>query len=799
MCIPSVVLVVMAILGASTLADQLNERIDEALELAQSDRLELAITQLQRIVEEHPDHSRARLDLAVLLVRGGRTKDSLALIAPMPDAAIPNFVIDELLPAARDARRFEEALRLAELKRIRQPDTLAAQEWLVLILADHGSGTRAMKEAAQLVTRWPDHARAWLAAGYAFERSSAFTQALASYQEVIAREPEHPEALRRCILTMQKLGAASRAIELMLKHPDVLTKAEQASLRASEAATHISWASSEPTQARIHRAAENAAAEATTLLASLEQEGTGTAQTQSRLRFDRLVAWHALGRMPPIIAEYKALIAEGIQLPTYARICVADAYLQQRDPKQALSLYRACLQAAPGNRDARIGEFFALVESEQLRAALQRMEEWEEQAPTWKWLKGSPLPVPNDQKLTAASLRILATYFLDQLDEAQALLEPLVAAAPNHSGLRGTLADIYWARGWPTRALDQLDLALGLDPTSPAALRARASLLFSERRFEEATEARAQLASTLADTTVLEKLDQQWANYRAWTFDLETGHEESDGQAFASESHYAGARVYSPSLLEDYRVFGEFRYEHAEFAEGPEYLRRYLLGADRRGSELDGELLFSYTEATVEQPGVGLRLLWHPGDHWRWGGSAESYSRGTPLRAIKNGIDATHVDTDVSYRYHERAAWRGRCRYLNFSDGNHRLEGHTGIFWRPYSFHRVVLDTDLSLYASFNSLEDAPYFNPAEHISLPLTLTPHFMLFRKYDRAFWNDLAMELGPVYQQGYPVSVNWSVEYRHRWIMGPRWGLNYGIGYASRVYDGVREQALIASLRL
>ena len=358
--------------------------------------------------------------------------------------------------------------------------------------------------------------------------------------------------------------------------------------------------------------------------------------------------------------------------------------------------------------------------------------------------------------------------------------------------LRTFLGDIYLSRGWPRRALEHYDLVLALAPGDRGALRSRIKAKMALRDYRGASEDRAMLEVLYPDVPDLAALDRDWDAAHDWAPSVSANYESSDGDTFASESYDYGGRVYGPLLRERWRFLGDYRTHVGEFLEGDEELQQISVGGDYRGADLDSELTLMFTEGTVDDVSVSGRVGWRLDEHWRLGVEGESFSRQTPLRAIRNGVDAWHVAADGGYRFSESADLRCRVIAMDFSDGNLRTEGQVGCFWRPYVFHRFVLDTDLALYAAHNERVDGSYFSPKSSVSLPLTIKPQHMLWRRYRTALWQQLALEVGPVQQHDYDTELNWSVSYEHRWIRRPRFELVYGIGHASRVYDGEREEA-------
>src|SRR5690606_28041901 len=114
------------------------------------------------------------------------------------------------------------------------------------------------------------------------------------------------------------------------------------------------------------------------------------------------------------------------------------------------------------------GRFYSSVESERFDEAHKVISGALQEQPAWLYLKGTPLPEPNDLNLEASQYAALGYQYADDTEEAQQRLEQMVARAPGHSGLRSSLAQVYLARGWPRRAEQELKIAETHTPRSMA-------------------------------------------------------------------------------------------------------------------------------------------------------------------------------------------------------------------------------------------------------------------------------------------------------------------------------------------
>ena len=771
--------------------EALTQKIDQAVELARTGNRAAAIAALTALGEKHPENIRIFSDLIILLVRDGEYERATDIIERFPPAQLPNYVLEEAMRAYRDAGRFTEAVQLSREYQRREPDTFDAQAYYVLVTADAGLARRAGQQAKLLTDRWPQKAESWTARGYAYERSGSYLQAIRAYQKSLDLAPGNPEAAKRLVISLEKLGATSLAVQLAKENSELFSDDEKSRIITSDAAKQIAHATLEPTNTLRQLGTNNALQHIDSIL---DDSTTAPLSQEYRLRvqYDRIIGLRDNKMMQEVITEYEALVQAGMDLPGYVKQAAADAYLFLESPEQAAELYEVLVSSEVNNLDAKIGLFFSLIECERIREAHDLALSWDNETPAWIRPEDARAAEPHPDKTSLTELVTLSLYFADRLQEAQQRLEAMVDIAPNMSSLRTTLGDVYRSRGWIEKAVEQYELALALDPNNLSAARGLTAVAIAQRQYAAAEQSLDSILTIYPKDTYLHRLNDELETVQSWDFNIESGYGESDGTTFGSQSGFVGARLYSPSVFEKFRFYGDYLYQNATFPEGREIYDRFTLGAAYQTSALDLEVELGQTFATVEKENGAAHIVWRPDDYQRIGASVELYSKDTPLRAIKNGVNADRIAAHGGYRFSEAMDWRWRAGYMDFSDGNETYDLHTGLFKRLYNYHRFVLDGDLALYASHATLDDTPYYNPEFSLSIPFTANAQYMVWRRYQRSFWNSLAFEAGPVYQKDYGTDINWGITYRHRWKLGPGVEIVYGIGYASRVYDGERESS-------
>jgi biofilm PGA synthesis protein PgaA len=280
---------------------------------------------------------------------------------------------------------------------------------------------------------------------------------------------------------------------------------------------------------------------------------------------------------------------------------------------------------------------------------------------------------------------------------------------------------------------------------------------------------------------------------------LEASRGWNDGVELGSREFTLAAALYSQPFRTHYRVFVSGYGARADFTEGDEIYRRYGTGLEFRRDGLETALEMTYNIDGGHAPGVRLAAVLEPGDHWSIPLSIEIFSRHTPLRALKNGIEADAADLGIVFRPDEKRRYALVGMVMDFDDGNFRRSAAATLSQRVVTRPRYRLDAIVELYASANDRLQAPYFNPRHDFSAVLTLDNQWRLYRRGGRSFIHSLALSGGNYWQKGYDDEVIAAVLYEHRWSFQDRLDLVYGISRSGLVFDGEREYSTLVFTRL
>jgi biofilm PGA synthesis protein PgaA len=530
-----------------------------AVERARAGDLQGAAAVLGRLHDSHPGDIGVLRDLIVVSGwAGGRDAEMIRLFETLPggSAAQPGYVLESVAKAYRNEHRFDEAVELYRLARRRDPGNAALATGEVGSLVDG----RRLDEAASVVAaalarqRGKALAELLLARAYLEEAREEPVEALHDYQRALAEEPENAEALRGRAFALERLGAPELARRIAENAPIAFSETEKRRLDDSAAAELVRFGPL-PTIRESERFAgvDRAIDALDDLIARWSAENGEGRDAAIRARLDRLVAYRNRVRMRDVIDEYRRLLDEGVELPPYALEAVADAYLYLHEPERAAALYRAALERAPGSVDAGLGLYHALVESGDIEAAIARIDTLQESLSPWIALKGLAYPLPNDARVRADIAAANARLEANAPAEAERRFETMAALAPENSAIRGGLAGIYGARGWPRRAGEEIEAALRQDPNDTALRVASADNRLALSEWRAAEREIAALNQRAPENLQARRLARDWELHDSAELSVDVDVAFRSGTDVRGGSGYAvGATLFSPPIAYDW-------------------------------------------------------------------------------------------------------------------------------------------------------------------------------------------------------------------------------------------------------
>lgn len=775
----------------------------QVIEAARAGRHDWALDRLAEQAALHPEDARIRYDQLLIAGWAGRHQEVIRLYQALPQQALPlpPAALAAVARAYRDERQWTTALTLYREGMRRFPKDPDFRLGETLVLADSGDARAALSMASDLVKRAPRSPSSQLVLSYAYRLNNQPYAALEAATKAYSLAPTNVSVVEEYISALTAAGLSEAALRTAREHAELFSAARLRALEGDRAA-ELTRLSSRPSRQESSRyVLADRALQAYDELSREDASAQADARSQAqRARVDRLLALHSRARMRDVVSEYESLRAEGVVVPPYALGHVADAYLDMREPEKAAELYLQILDAERAPRfdpSARLshqsGLFYSLIESERFDAAHQVMEDALQEQPTLLYLKGTPLPEPNDLNLEASQYAALGYQYADDLDEAQARLEHLVARAPGHSGLRSALAQVYLARGWPRRAELELKIAETHTPLSQAVVTQQGKTAMGLQEWRQAEMLVSDVTARYPDNSYVRQLAKDWERHNRAELRI------TATRGLASDNPVAGNRdlgvdtvVYTPPIGYNWRGFAGGGLAKADFDEYDADYHWFRAGAEWRSRALTAEVeVSSHHYGQGAKMGARIQGAYDLDDQWQIGGQAAFRTRETPLKALANDITSNRLDAYVRWRASERREWSLTLSPSRFSDGNRRLEGAVAGRERLYTTPHVKLDAHLEVSASHNTQEDAPYFNPRADLTVLPSLALTHTLYRRYDTVLEQRFMLGGGVYAQRGYGSGAIAAVGYGLRMRHDEKLEAGISITGISRPYDGVRER--------
>lgn len=771
-----------------------------AVHVAREGNLEEALAILEPLYYSKQDNTGLLYDYLTVLSWAEQDSKVLGLLQQVDIENAPLFVVSA---GAKSLRRLGEWKAAESMYRIgirRFPDDIDLKTGLVLTVTDAGRPTEALKMAEEFLENTPKKNEILLAQAYVAEATDEVYRALLTYQKVLAGDKSHREARRKQIILLHRLGAYARSLELADQYPETITPEEYKRLRGDKVALEVRWASLYPVSEKTRFS------ECTHILEQLDKvilspecQGPEGKACQRQARLDRLALLKNCSGEEDVIEEYHRLLSEGEKLPGYALEAVAEAMLKNREPEQARELYEETIRLNSKSHNARIGLFFALIETEKYFEAQELIDELVTEQPVWIFPGGIKTPRANWRRQTTEVLAALERFYADDLAEAERRLTAMTNEAPANRDLLRELGTVYIARGWPRRALEKIEIGQALEPKHLGLRIGHAETNMTLRKYDKAGEEIAALLVEYSEDQQVQRLGTQWQIHNMREIRIDTTLSDSNGSVAGDQEWEISTKVFSRPFRNQYRWFAGVSHVQAEFPEGKGELQRYSAGVEYASPGLEATLSTGFNDSESGHAGLWFDGAWRLDDYWSMPFNLEIYSRDTPLRAIRNGIRANALSIGVTYRAHESSSLGFNVQIMDFNDSNFRTRFTLSGAQRLLSSPKQKLNTFGELSVSNNSRDNAPYFNPDSDFSLTGGLEHLLRIYRRYDHSLHQRLRVSVGDYSQRGYGSNFILGCEYAHLLELGNRLSMSYGLGSKRRVYDGDSEWSSYAFFSL
>ena len=783
---PLLCAVALLLANTATAQSGLDSQRESWVVTARQGQLSEAIEGLSRLYAQTGDHA-VLDDLLVLMVRDERYPEALDVCATCRVDDYSNVSLETLGRAARLAGEHERSQSFYEALTFRDPNN--PQGWLGLALSHidqdyYESANWALFRYEEYFGRTP----AWLEArAYLAASSDNPIAELQARQLLVEQQPQNEAEIKALYRLAVTLGAGSAAERLMQQHPGLFTESDRLWLRYYDGVNKIRLADSTNDLSLT----EAGLADLEAVLAA-QSADPGLVQ---RALYDKVVALTALRRFEAAETQAASVEARYGSLPNYVREARADALSGLGRPAQARDIYAALIASNPGlardlDRPRYESLIYAYADARQYDEAEQVLNRWKDQEPAsrWDFTRTQRINNPNYERVHHLDV-MLAAWRGDE-DIASRRLDTLIEQAPASASLWRIEGDLNRWRGWPRQAEESYQKAAELSAPDSRDVPAYGILMSRLDRgdWRGNVEIIEQHIEQDPPNVSLDGLARELREQRAGRLSFTGTRGDSTGSGIQSSRDWrhetlleaprnnAGSRFFAQRI----GMFGEYEDDslHAAYTAAGYEFNLYpatLKLAVGQGAQLNDELL------------AWGELSYAFSDYWSGIFRAELNSSETPLRALRDDVNADLYRLEGRFRRDESGMGGVGLTLMDLDDGNLRraLSG----YWNEQLYHHDEWSVTAAVFAGTSQNDDveASYFNPRRDASVSGELQFSHTLPLGYRKSFVQTLALGSGSYWQEDYGSDATWSIGYRHGWELQPNVTFTYGITRQKSVYDG------------
>ena len=259
------------------------------------------------------------------------------------------------------------------------------------------------------------------------------------------------------------------------------------------------------------------------------------------------------------------------------------------------------------------------------------------------------------------------------------------------------------------------------------------------------------------------------------------------------DSFSLDAQFFSAPINNAYRLYVNYGFATAKLPEGNIVNHHAALGLEYTARDFGASAEVTQDSAPRWLTGARVSLAWAPFDAWRISGFAQLYSSDTPLRALKHDITANSWGARLSYSPSDGQSYNLLTEMVTFSDHNARTVIDASSTQRLFTSPHLTLDAIPELYASWNTLRDAPYYNPLDDFSGSLSVVANQILYRRYSFVYSHNLGVTAGEYWEHGFGGRFAASLSYEQRLKMNDFWEGSLGVRLRRQPYDGHGEDSV------
>lgn len=759
---------------------------DTAVAQARAGDARGALAVLRSLLQQDPENVRLLADTTIVASWAGEDSYALELYG-RPSAPRDNYdVTAAAAHSARNLHQYDEALDLYRHAAQLQPDRWQAVLGQALVLTDKGDLPQADALMKPLLHDHPADLEVESGEAYLCMREGDYACVISMDQRRSAQMSQvSAEVKDQMALALARIGANNLAATAY----EGRDPQRHLQLQADLGAQRVRWAEADRTWIDRKVDASEAVSMLNDVIAATKPGDPLWKQAQS----DRLLALADLDRPRDVVRAYQHLQETKTEVPDYALIRVADAYLAAREPARAESLYRTLAARMPHSRDLWSGLAWSQFEREHIGSAFATVDQAHGDAPAMLRAKNLNVSQANESKTDFALQAAQMRGFAGLASEEQKMLTSALSAAPSNADLHHALAATYLSRGWPMRAAREERIADGFAQPDELPSIQNAEILEQLGQRDRADALLTPLLSREGDNAPMMRYLRDRAVARGWQGDVHGAYEKSSGKFIGTTNESSEARLDSPLIDNRWRMYLHGWGDHGQFQAGETWRSRGALGMSFNYDRKE-----FWGEAGADQNPQGSRLGVAAGtnlsfgDHWTFGlrGDTDDLSQVQLISSLSN-IHARSGNGSLQWRSSDLASVSVGGGRMLFSDGNQRTIASGTWDQRAFTAPHFQVILSPQVWTSWNSLDESRvYFNPKHDLSAGGAATFRWITWRRYERNFTQQLTVFGAPYWQQKYGTGGAVNATYMQDFAISRRFAAYGKVTWNSQPYDGSNE---------
>jgi biofilm PGA synthesis protein PgaA len=633
-------------------------------------------------------------------------------------------------------------------------------------------------------------------------------------------EPEQPAApqpaaapnadLRQQVFGLATSGGAVRALEEAKARPDLFSPVDIAQIQELSIRQQVRGGREKVRAMSSHDrfdALDTAIHDANEFNASLPKTPE-YAEVRASLAGDLTVAYAARGRMEDAIAAFES-IPPGAGISVEALASAGSAYSYLQEPGKAEQVYRKALEQATSTSadaatrgfqygthtrpiDLREGLFYALTDQDKYTQAHQVLEDIRTSLPPANEVQ--PWNLANDDYMLYYQLLAQYQIYIGQTSAGMASLERLKQQVPFSADIRNAEADAALGMSQTRRARDMYTATLTDHPDNVEALSGlgRTSLMLDD--YSNARLIDNAFDDTFPENAAVRSFKRDYDAYRSPELSIEFNGEH--GNSVLADNEYSiQTEIYSPPIYDNWRVFADTFFGHANTDIGNVSRTRTGVGGDYRNGPLSVTAEATRSIGGDARSGGNGEVTYAFSDYISASASVDSDTNNLPFKAYVEHLWGKTAEASVNFTDGDQRSGSLSYTATRFSDTNFNQEIAASATQRVFTMANQFVNLSANLNTTSNTIPTAVYYAPSRDYTAELVAMHQWAIWRAGEQQLLQRIYLTAGAYNERGYGTSAEGGVRIEHAWTFRHDITLTYGIGALSHDYDGAREWSGIA----